>query len=491
MPRKLFTQQHETRSRRAAAVAAVDSKLKDEHKDKSFAQWEAKTQSKIETTARLAEMDRMQAAHLQNLELRRQRLAELFIAEQESWDRQLASLQETQEQRSERLSAAAYALRSQREARRQEEVGALRRRIFQENCDELRAARAELRAVAVAHERGVQRRWAAERRKMDEATNAWHARQWAEDAQRRAKDDDVETQKRADRDRALRSMLQQQMSEQGAHRQREAEEAAKVDAAAAEYNARLRKAAMEREEQRAKETAAMHAANREANAALEQRRQAERDKARQEEAELVQRLRQEAEEEERERAAEREAAKAKLRKQREMLRAQTSATAESEAELEKLWQEEAAKAWARREEQWAQRKRDRDALLVRVFEERALQVEMKRELESRTKAEAAAEADRVRQEQRDWEIMAAARAANQQDMLHEHGQRLAEQIEFRKVNADRGADALRLEAVAADLAERDYRTAVERELADIDAQRPAGFESVAGRSRRQRSGVNW
>lgn len=461
----------------------LESKLKSEFQSKFFAEWEAKTQSRIDFNQQLKEMDRMQASHFQNLEARRQRLAELYITEQEQWDKEIASLQETQEQRAERLSVAAFEMRKRREDARQEQVNRLKRQAFQANCDELRLARTELRAAQVSHERQMQRQWAAERRAEAEKADQWYVEQANRDGAAYAEEQAAAKSAQFEADTALRATLAQQIEEQERFRKRKLEAEAAEDAALQEHHQLLRQREKDKESRRQRETAEMFALNRAANLEQQQLRAQRAKEERVREEELVAELMRQIEEEKVEQAKVKQQAKERLERQRAMLERQMQMMAESESHLEQLWVEESRRQWAKREAQWAKERELRDQLLRQCFEERALQIQLKQELAQREKEEAAAEAARYKEELATIKAVDEARAANLREMQTANRAQLLAQIEYRRAHADNGDDAHRMERAAAEVAEREYRAAVDRELREIEGMRPPGHEKVQRRKR--------
>ena len=136
----------------------------------------------------------------------------------------------------------------------------------------------------------------------------------------------------------------------------------------------------QKEKERRAAAVAMGYANREFNAMLRAEKEKKMKEKKEEDIrqlqELLDQIRAAEEEEQMAKVARREDTKRYM----EALREAMGQDADNEAEMERLWQQENEKAWAKREAQWAKDQDARDNLLRQVFEERSRQLEAKQNI---------------------------------------------------------------------------------------------------------------
>jgi trichoplein keratin filament-binding protein len=146
--------------------------------------------------------------------------------------------------------------------------------------------------------------------------------------------------------------------------------------------------------------------------------------------------------------------------------------------MERLWQQENEKAWAKREAQWAKDQDARDNLLRQVFEERSRQLEAKQNIIHEERAQ------RKRDKEQLLEQMEAAAQVERQK-AEAHRQQVVEaqddlktQIEGRRQFKETQKNNQAMERIAAEQAEEEFKRKVQQELDAVNSRRPNQFRGM-------------
>lgn len=472
-------QRQEDHVREYARVQATNDR------QRMIADWEIKSTKVVSTKELYRHMDTAQAQHDDVLVARRERLAELLLREKAEHEAMLANLNETDEQRRERLTQQARELRTQREALRKEEAAKKLDQLFRESNDVLRQADSRIKAMQVADQRREQLEEIQRRREQERAMQRFYEeqkdeadRQQRERAQRDLEaihnrtcqmQKDLEVQVAANKNRALEDKERQKKEDEEFFRllKEEQERNASKDAAR-----RLRQQNL---------AAEMKMRNEE----LRRIKDEEYEKLRQEDKNaLDELLRGIAEDERREqerKKQQREAAVAHMK----LVEAQMGEQAASESALDKLWQEENDKEWDKRERKWISEQATREKLLKNVVATRNSQI---REIRSR-------ENEQREQKQRDHEQLISTmknmadvdgkRRVEQRTAARSNQEFLQSQMQTKHANTLREQDSKRSDASGLQAAELSYKSKLEEELRRLEAAKPASMQhiSLAGTKR--------
>lgn len=112
------------------------------------AHWECKTNKAIENKQMMKKKEQLQEQRKKFIDIRRKRLADFLIAEEEEFRKEIIAKHETPEQVRLKMEAKLKDLKEQRETERQELVKSLQERRFYEGADELRKNDSEAFAFA-------------------------------------------------------------------------------------------------------------------------------------------------------------------------------------------------------------------------------------------------------------------------------------------------------------------------------------------------------
>eukprot|EP00514_Thraustochytrium_sp_LLF1b_P009529 CAMPEP_0184559274 /NCGR_PEP_ID=MMETSP0199_2-20130426/46345_1 /TAXON_ID=1112570 /ORGANISM="Thraustochytrium sp., Strain LLF1b" /LENGTH=519 /DNA_ID=CAMNT_0026956561 /DNA_START=1245 /DNA_END=2805 /DNA_ORIENTATION=+ len=460
--------------------AELESGIKQIGRFTSIAKWEEQSGAAILRQKVRGRFQQRVQQHAEDLNRRREALAELLENERYQYQQEFLAGFETPEQRVERMAEKARLIKLREETKRRnlaEKCYKQRDRLAQ---DEMRLQQSQMRAAKIAKERDAQlKQKQASKQKLAEEEEEF-AKQWLDSIAVKKQREDQEHELAKKRDEDMKLVLDSQVRDQAARRALE-EKNLKLNAKNGGNSGERRnvdqaaRRALEEQEletQREKWREQWRKEERDNKAALirkeeEQRlarlavqqennaRAAKRAEEANMETEMDRFLLQQ------QRAKDKEEEELRKKKQAELLKAQTEfqghlkamaiKEAEDESELERLRQEESEKEWRKREVRWAKEAADRDALMSEVNRIRELQI---------------AERKRLNEEQlaQDQEFIANK---NQEDSLQEM---LAQQEE---------QETIQRRKLARELLEEQIRE--KARLAEIDRQRELLIDKRAQR----------
>eukprot|EP01006_Ploeotia_vitrea_P066463 TRINITY_DN95018_c0_g1_i1.p1 TRINITY_DN95018_c0_g1~~TRINITY_DN95018_c0_g1_i1.p1 ORF type:complete len:486 (+),score=83.12 TRINITY_DN95018_c0_g1_i1:42-1499(+) len=442
------------------------------------AAWENKTDRMIGIRKNMDQIDRIQAKHAQTLEERRARLAQLLAAEQEEYDKAVEGLVETQEQRREKMAAKALELRNNREAKRQEFAQKQQDRAFQASCDVLREAISRNTTLQVASDRMSQIELNAQRRRQQAEEDRFFDEMWEIERMKkiqRAKED-------MERVKKMNIQLRDNLSRQlDIYNRAKAEEKALKEEEDRIYKEQIQlQLAMDaqREKERRAERVALGRRNKEFNVALRKQKEESAKKEKDEDIKLLNDLLTKIRDEE----ARDQEMKVHMRKEAleymEALRDQMGQDAENDAELERLWAQENEKEWAKREARWKADQEARENLLKEVFEERQLQLELKRRNMERSKQNKADERAAMLAEMEALMNIEQEKKAHQRQNALDQKRDLDKQVAYHQRMAENERLAVKMEKAAAELVEAEFRERVQRQLDEVEANKPKQYKHL-------------
>jgi hypothetical protein len=355
------------------------SELQREKKDQLFAEWENTTHDKILAKKKCDEVDQRREAHRQKIDEKRQKLAELLAKEQEEYERALDERVETQEQRHERLAEFAMKLKAQKEQERKELVEKKLQAAFRADCEALRAATSKAIEIQVAKDRKEQLEWNEQKRKLEKEDNKIFDEQWEQDRLKKIKRAQEDMERTKQMNAKLRENLDKQMVAYNLAKQRDKEIKQEEDRIYKEQIELALAMEAQKERERRAERVELGVQNKKYNEELRQQKAINFKKERDQDLyvlnDIIQKIKVDEESEQNLKRKNR----ADTRKWMDEIREQISQNAENQAEMERLWQLESDKEWAKRESQWKAQQDARNRLMIEVFEERALQLALKRQ----------------------------------------------------------------------------------------------------------------
>lgn len=458
-------------------------KVESEKVEKQFADWVNSTNDKIIQRRKLDVVSQYRQMHRKTIEERRERLAALLAAEQEEYFRALDDMVETQDQRRQRLATCALELKQQREARRKELASTKLAQAFRQNCDELRGATSRQAVLQVSADRQEQLHWQAARKHEQQEDDRIFDEMWEQERLKkvqRAKDDLERTN---NMNKQLRAQLQAQQAAYDAVKEREAALRVEEDRLFREQVKHEAQVEAQHERERLAAAHAAGRATREYNSTLRAAKAAKERQAREDDckelAAILLKIKEEDELDHKMKQQRRE----EMARYTDALREHMNQEAQNEVELEKLWQQETEKAWAKREAGWMAEQKARERLLEQVFEERAKQLAQQYVKLREEKYAQAADKERLLQE-----MEAAAKVDSEQAALRKEemvGRRmeLAQQVEEKLYFRDHTKKEKLLEKASNELAEQEYRRRVQAELDAVEAKCPPQYRSLRSGAR--------
>eukprot|EP01112_Ceratiomyxa_fruticulosa_P016152 TRINITY_DN4847_c0_g2_i4.p1 TRINITY_DN4847_c0_g2~~TRINITY_DN4847_c0_g2_i4.p1 ORF type:complete len:492 (+),score=157.50 TRINITY_DN4847_c0_g2_i4:1019-2494(+) len=348
-------------------------------KNKHMAQWETKSQSKIEHNQLLRQVSQIKAERAKSLEQRKVKLADLLQKEQIMYNQEVAGLKETTSQRQEKMINRARELKWSRQEKRAQEAEELLHRKWLSEQDELRLNDGKDLAKHVHAEVIGQLSDKAERLRKEEEEKRKYDKIWEQDRQKKLQREE-EDQKRT---QALKNETVTILDEQiQLVKQRKAEEQRLKD-----EEALLMRAQWELEKQEderiVREVSRRKLATRydldQSN--LSRRKQREEQMRRDRELDLA--VLENALAKEKEAKEEETERKRKLREDmiafRYHLQEQMQREVDHGSQLDRLRQQELDREWKKREEQWEREAAARDKLMKEIYEEQQRQIQRKME----------------------------------------------------------------------------------------------------------------
>jgi hypothetical protein len=466
------------RQRQEEALERFAAAARDESRHRMQTLWELSTDAKIEGNRLSTAMDSVQAKHDDLLIARRKRLAQLLESEHQQYETMLDKLVVTDEARREKLMQKARDLRAQRELVRQEEAERQQARRFRQETALLRGAESRIKVLHVADMRAQQVEENERRRELQAAEEALRVRQLEEQMQRQAErqQQDLENQYKRNQEttRALDIQVRDMQDQKMRARQTLAEDAIAFQRRAETELAAEKEAELQRKRlafSTAKET-------KEQFREVRARRELEEQQRREEEVkELEAILKAKTEDERRELERKRQARLESVANMQAVER-QMNSQAEDESELDRYWQMEGEREWQKREATWKAEQNRRDHLMAEVFTSRRGQVLANREADRRDLEQT--ELDRLEMKRTmeilcddDEAIRARQFGAAKDAQAHQLSQMARHQAE-----RDAAERAKRTEKTAAQAEESQYRAKINRELAKLEAAKPASYAHV-------------
>ena len=479
------TRQIELRQRAEDEAGRYTTVTAEHHRLKLRCEWENSSSKLMKNTELFHAMDRAQARRDDVLAIRRQRLADLLAREREEHEAMLQNLVVTDDQRRERLMQKARDLRVQREELRQAQAEAKRDELFRSQSSLVRDAESKIKVLSVADQRRqqivdcqrIKEDQAAEDRFFAEQAMALQQQQ----AQRAQRDLETLHQRAAGMRQDLGVQSEQDSIRREKARERERIEEQKVlESIQAGLQAEAAAEQARRQKQRA-----IADETRQLNDVIKSQKEIEAAKHRQAETAELDALLAKIKEDERTEQDRKRKAREDAADHIKFVEAQMSAQAASETAIDKLWQEESDRQWARREQVWVQNEQQRQQLMRQVYETRKAQIEeLRRKDEAaedqRKRDHASATAESVSSVSHGIEGKLARRqqALKNQDYL-------AQQVERKQTIRDRELQSKRSELTTSQAEEAAYQAKIQAELAKLEAAKPPAYQNVKLSSQRR------
>ena len=379
----------EDRLSAAEVMAAEDNVLR------QYADWEVRTQSKIENRNLMTRIDGMQARRDETVERRRQRLAAILAEENERYEKELENTSETQDQRRDRIAHLALALRAERETIRGEFAQSQKERAFRAKCPEVLEAASKASLLRVVADRERQLTWNNERQESEAEQDTYHDAIWEEERLKKQARHEADRRRQQEIKESLqRNLRTQKAAAQRSRTEREEEERLEGEA----FRTQLEQGAAEdaaAERRRREQQHALGRQNKMYNVELEKIKEAERHRELEVDKEFLgELLAKVREDEDAERTAKRQAREASVAHMRDVEKQMMSA-AGAETELDRLWLMESNREWDKKEARWQSEQARRDKLLRNTYEGRSKQVVDARDRKAAQKDNKAAERDEM------------------------------------------------------------------------------------------------
>uniref|UniRef100_A0A663MYW6 Cilia- and flagella-associated protein 53 n=2 Tax=Athene cunicularia TaxID=194338 RepID=A0A663MYW6_ATHCN len=192
-------------------------KLYNQHRE--VYEWHQRNELKWLHRAVQRKVDATMQEYLARTEERRERLRELLEAEENRYFAEMDSLEETVQEKQEKMRERTKLLREKREKERQQLVAEKREQQFREQCEELRIQWMKKHQKELCADRLAQLALKEELKKQQKKEEQMFAELWEEDRLAKEKREAVERQKSAEQNREILDVLSAQVAVLSAHKE--------------------------------------------------------------------------------------------------------------------------------------------------------------------------------------------------------------------------------------------------------------------------------
>ena len=365
---------------------------------RQYADWEVKTQGRIEQNQLVRGINHVQARNDETLEKRRARLAEVLAGEMAGYEDELQNMNESQMQRRDRIANLALALRAEREEIRRSFALSQKERAFRTNCPQVIEAKAKATLLQVVADREQQLHRNASTIARTKEETAYYDDLWEEERRKKEARNVHDKQRQREIKQSLQYNLKIQSDAVKRSRANLAEEE-RVEGEA--FREQLRQGALEDAENDRARRERQHALGRQNklyNDELERMKEEEKQRDLDADKDFLQNLLNRVkEDEDREKVIKQQSREAAVAHMKDVEKQMMNA-AGAETELDRLWLVESNKEWDKKEARWKSDQEKRDKLLCNTYEGRGQQVLANREVKAKKKEAKESERDEMIQE---------------------------------------------------------------------------------------------
>lgn len=468
----------EARQRAEEAQRHMEKITAENSKMKMMGRWESSTAKRVASTEYYQTMDRIQARQDDVLVQRRERLAAMLLQEKADHDSMIAGLAETDEQRKDRLMQHARDLRKQREEHRQGQSNQRKDLLAVQRSAAVREAESRLKVLQAADERHRQLELNEQARANKAEEERFFTEQWLEQQklQNARARQDLEDQHVRGRQRQNDLAVQLENNQV-----RKEEEKARLRQDDAEFFHLLKEEQQkefQKQELRRQHRTELAKEMKERNEELRAIKQNEYERLRFEDKQLLDDILREIAITEKKEAEVKRKARQEAVDHMHRVEAQMGEQAESETALDKLWQEENDREWAKKEARWMEDQDRRQRLLKNVMENRKNQVIAIREREgqeAQRRREEHEDMVRTLQKMRDEDMTSARDRLAQHRKVQDY---LAKQIAVR--DKERSDAEMNRKTALTDTQAEEFRMrdAIEAELRRLEEAKPDRYKAV-------------
>jgi len=455
-----------------------DDKVKTDSTISRLAHWEHKTSNRIEKNAVARKVNEMKRDIQSSLDQRRGELARLLAEEDARYAAELENLEETPDDRRERLRARARELIRRREQEKREFANQMLERQFREGCDAFREydGQSLMKECMVARDKALDER--AEQRLRDKEEDAlWHSRLL--DLVKKADEREANDKNRAVE---LRSEMLRTLEEQV----QELKDRKDEDLRLKEEEARLMKErfdldvaeAKAKEKERAEQLAIKKVAVAKFNAVLKAEKEAEIRRQQEEDLLLLNAMLDKERQAEEAELAYKQVLKTQAREYQAQLIELMKKEAVDEAASEAIRQAEQDKAWRKREEVWEKEKAAREKLMKDVMQARREQLEQRLAQNRFERVAALEERERVMDEVVKMDKQNVIQAAIRKNIAKEHQREILMQVDEVRNKMRREMELAALELEASKREEAAYQAKLKRQMLVEGGPKNHGLKST-------------
>jgi hypothetical protein len=425
--------------------------------------WENKTNGMIINNQVKMKVSELEARRKSDLDERRRKLSVMLTQERTMYETELKEREETPGQRMDKMAQRGWELKKRREDERKKLVQEKLYQQWRSSMDELRTADSKLFELETMAARDWQVEEKQRRSDMDDAERAVYDALWQEGYMAKVEREERENALKAFRNAESNDTLDQQVAYKRAH---EASEREQLLAEKEAMRDLWEEADKEQREQAEREKIAAAVERKKVDAFMyiqkadrEATAKEEKDQDRQFVQSVLAKERVLAEKEE----ADRQRAIAQAAEFNEALKVEMARKAETEADLIRLQNEEAERQWQKRYKQWEAEELARRNLMQEVYDDRAMQVQMKTAEREHAMSERFKDADRIKADMDEQEYLEQEKQMAEALLRKRHQEELFRQMDFHQVQRHRELQQHAIEQRQAMIAEEKLQRALEAE----------------------------
>lgn len=444
-------------------MLGLHSYIQDDHRLRHKAEWESKSDNLVTQASISKRFQELRAVHTQQLDNRRQKLAELLRREEEQYRQEYIDRQETPEEIRRRMAERLEQLKNSREQERRQEVANKLDQRWRDSADELRTQEGKLAAMQcrLHQETQVWEKLKQEEENMEE--EKIFNELWIED---KKKKDQAELERLMQKEKLNSERLQylnwQRQLRENQRRTLNEREQIEKQMLNEEWEAEKQKEqAIKRERDRLLKDRNMEIIQH--NELTKQLKSEEEKRERDQDKKLIEAIVQKEEYEERLELEE----KVKRRMEAKEMIKHYNLRARQEGDMERMI-EEYAKAendeqWRRLDQKWEMEEKARIMLMTEVYESRAREIQEKKKKEAEEREKDRIEKERIRREVAQAEELERMRKTAVREMKVQNQDNLRWQMEEKNIRQQKSMQEEMLEKRAAKMAEIQYQRKIEEE----------------------------
>jgi len=448
-------------------------------RQRQVADWEHKTTLKIQKNHLQWKLDQLRKEKEDQLEQRRNLLAEKLASEDDQYKLELEQREESTEERRKKLEQRAKDLKEQRVQRDKAYSAEKQQAQFISNTDALREAKARANTLRVAHDRMRQLEEKDELKQVEREREEFFKDLWEQDRLKKEARERDEREKQFFMNEKLKETLDDQKRKLELNR----EEIQLLK----EEEGRLMKEKWEMEEEierrkvRDKQERLVHLRNKveKYNEVNRQQKLQEMQKERDLDLQILNQILEQKNLEEIKQKEKRDRIKEEGKMYQKWICEMMDKETEDTRAVDDLINAENDRSWQKRMDQWEKEKKAREKLMQEVIAERTNQINSRLDEAKRNREESLRERDRIKQEIIDNQMKQQQEMQDKRRNLKENQGDILDQMRFKQHKQQEMEKQRKAEGRAQVFAEQMYQQKLQEEMDKLEREKPRAFSHLS------------